>query len=297
MRRKHTSIFTTIIILLLWVGQANWANAQNSVDLKINEILVNNESNCIDDYGCHSSWIEIVNVSNNPIDLGGYYLTNDSNNPTKYWIPAGDQKTVLRPKSYLIFWADNKPERGILHTNFDLKDSKSIALFSTNGQKLIDKIDIVLPQKTDVTYGRLNSESNECVFLDKSTPGTINNITRKVAEIKQSKNVDMSGITNLAKFIAVAFAVIIIIIIIRKIRGSKNSLKDTGADSSEAGKVEQSLTYQEVPDEVNAAIAMALFLYENDLHDNENTVLTLQKVSRTYSPWSSKIYTLRKLPR
>ena len=218
MRRKNTCIFTTIVILLLLVGQMNWANAQNSADLKINEILVNNESNCIDDYGCHSSWIEIVNVSNNPIDIGGYYLTNDNNNPTKYWIPVGDQKTFLRPNSYLIFWADNKPERGILHANFDLKDSKSIALYGADGIKLIDKIDIELPQKTDVTYGRLNTESNECVFLDKSTPGTINNITRKAASVKPSEKVDMSGIINLAIFIAIAFAVIIIILIFRKIR-------------------------------------------------------------------------------
>jgi len=49
--------------------------------------------------------------------------------------------------------------------------------------------------------------------------------------------------------------------------------------------------------EVNAAIVMTLFLYQNELHDIENTVLTIKKVSRTYSPWSSKIYGLRKNPR
>lgn len=42
--------------------------------------------------------------------------------------------------------------------------------------------------------------------------------------------------------------------------------------------------------EVNAAIVMALYYYKNELHDIENTVLTIKKVSRTYSPWSSKIY-------
>ncbi|MDX9848357.1 MAG: OadG family protein [Tenuifilaceae bacterium] len=39
-----------------------------------------------------------------------------------------------------------------------------------------------------------------------------------------------------------------------------------------------------------AAIAMALHLYRNDLHDNESLTLTINKISRTYSPWSSKIY-------
>ncbi|BDQ01751.1 OadG family protein [Ignavibacterium sp.] len=53
----------------------------------------------------------------------------------------------------------------------------------------------------------------------------------------------------------------------------------------------------EISGEVNAAIAAALFLYYNELHDQENTVLTINRVSRAYSPWSSKIYSLRQYPR
>ena len=49
----------------------------------------------------------------------------------------------------------------------------------------------------------------------------------------------------------------------------------------------------ELSGEVNAAIAAAIHLYRSELHDFENTVLTIKKVSRTYSPWSSKIYGLR----
>ncbi len=46
--------------------------------------------------------------------------------------------------------------------------------------------------------------------------------------------------------------------------------------------------------EVNAAIAAALHLYFSEQHDLENPILTIKRVSRTYSPWSSKIYGLRK---
>lgn len=49
--------------------------------------------------------------------------------------------------------------------------------------------------------------------------------------------------------------------------------------------------------EINAAIVMALYLYTNEIHDQEDPVITMIRVSRTYSPWSSKIYGLRKLPR
>jgi len=57
------------------------------------------------------------------------------------------------------------------------------------------------------------------------------------------------------------------------------------------------ISSESISGEVNAAIVMTLFLYQNELHDIENTVLTIKKVSRTYSPWSSKIYGLRRTPR
>ena len=57
------------------------------------------------------------------------------------------------------------------------------------------------------------------------------------------------------------------------------------------------LVQDKLSGEVNAAIVMALYLYSNEIHDQEDPVLTMIRVSRTYSPWSSKIYGLRKLPR
>ena len=54
---------------------------------------------------------------------------------------------------------------------------------------------------------------------------------------------------------------------------------------------------EDVPTEVSAAIAMALHLYYNQQHDLESLKLTIQKVSKIYSPWSSKIYSMRQLPK
>jgi len=42
-----------------------------------------------------------------------------------------------------------------------------------------------------------------------------------------------------------------------------------------------------------AAIAMALHLYFNELHDEESTRITIRKIPKTYSPWSSKIFGMR----
>jgi hypothetical protein len=43
---------------------------------------------------------------------------------------------------------------------------------------------------------------------------------------------------------------------------------------------------------VTAAISLALHLYFNELHDEESNVVTIKKVKRAYSPWSSKIYSV-----
>jgi hypothetical protein len=43
-------------------------------------------------------------------------------------------------------------------------------------------------------------------------------------------------------------------------------------------------------DEQFAAIAAAIFMYNSELHDEENAIMTINKVARAYSPWNSKIY-------
>ncbi len=48
----------------------------------------------------------------------------------------------------------------------------------------------------------------------------------------------------------------------------------------------------DISGDVYAAITAAIHLYNEELHDEENAVLTINKVSRTYSPWSSKIHGL-----
>ncbi|HEY3371928.1 MAG TPA: hypothetical protein VGK10_13820 [Prolixibacteraceae bacterium] len=53
----------------------------------------------------------------------------------------------------------------------------------------------------------------------------------------------------------------------------------------------------EMTDEEAAAIALAIHMYKIEMHDMESLTITLKKVSRIYSPWSSKIYTLRQNPR
>ena len=46
-----------------------------------------------------------------------------------------------------------------------------------------------------------------------------------------------------------------------------------------------------------AAIAAAVYMFLEEAHDEENAILTIGKSSKSYSPWSSKIYVTHNLAR
>lgn len=103
--------------------------------------------------------------------------------------------------------------------------------------------------------------------------------------------IGMTVIGYVVVFIALLFLYIIFSNLTRILNlNIKRLLKREGKESEI--KEDQSLS-----GELNAAIALALHLYYQEIHDKEDTVLTINKVSKTYSPWSSKIYGLRQHPR
>jgi Na+-transporting methylmalonyl-CoA/oxaloacetate decarboxylase gamma subunit len=299
MQRRIKHFLSGIAVLLLIVAGTNIAKAQNADALKFNEILVMNDSSAVDDFGMHTAWIEIFNSSYNTVNIGGCYLTDDLSNPTKYWIPTGDPATKISARCYMVFWADDKPTRGIFHLNFDLKNARTIALYNADGKTLIEKVDLPSENRPDVTYGRPTNESEQWVFLEKSTPGANNDYTKKKSAGEVFVEIDPYGIgmTMIAMF--VVFMALAILFVIYKNMGRFFIRRGASAQKPATSEVKVAAKHseEEMSGEVNAAIAMALYLYQNELHDFENTVLTINKVSRNYSPWSSKIYTLRKLPR
>ena len=277
-------------------------NAQRATSIRINEILVVNEDNYVDDYGKHSGWIELFNSSAGTVDLKGCYITNDKNNLTKYMIPKGDVLTKIRPRQHTLFFADNNSGRGTFHVNFVLDPymDNYIAIVDADGKTLIDEVTVPAGQIADTSYGRLIDGEKEWAQLTKVTPST-NNLTldsnEKIDNFKQN---DSFGIGMTVSAMAVTFMGLLLLYLIFKhvgkisIAASKRNAKKakTGAINAE----NDDLAGEEAG-EVFAAIATALYEVTEDVHDLENTVLTIHKVTRNYSPWSSKLYGLREIPR
>lgn len=53
----------------------------------------------------------------------------------------------------------------------------------------------------------------------------------------------------------------------------------------------------DITGEESAAIAAALYYFLNEQHDIESGKITIKKISRRYTPWSSKIYSMNNLNR
>jgi len=289
-------------VILLFVLLASFgAQAQRVTSMRINEVLVINEDNFVDDYGKRNGWIELYNSSAATVNIEGCFLTNDKNNPKKYPIPKGDVLTKVSPGQHVLFWADGMADRGTFHTNFTLDPTKDnyIALYDVDGKTLVDEIIIPGAAKADISYGRIIDGQEEWGHLTKVTPST-NNLTLDSNEkIDNLKMNDSLGIGMTITAMAVVFLGLILLYLVFKWVGNTAvaaSNRRAKKAASASGEVVPGDT-GELSGEILVAIGMALYELDEDAHDFENTVLTIQKVKRNYSPWSSKIYGLRELPK
>ncbi|MCD8135525.1 MAG: lamin tail domain-containing protein, partial [Parabacteroides gordonii] len=282
-------------VLLLFVLLVSFgAQAQRAASMRINEVLVINDDNFVDDYGKRHPWIELFNTSAGTVNIAGCFLTDDKNNPKKYPIPKGDVLTQIPPRQHTLFWADGEPSRGTFHVNFTLDPSKEnyIGLYDADGKTLIDEITIPAAQKSDISYGRIIDGGEEWAILPKVTPST-NNLTLDSNEkIENFKTNDSLGIGMTITAMAVVFLGLLLLFLIFKQVG-KAAIAASKRNAQKAGAPVSASAPDEVSGEVFAAISAALYEMSDDNHDVENTVLTIRKVARTYSPWSSKLYSLR----
>ena len=307
MNKTKIGIFFTLLLVLGVCSSCGEKRSNNK--LLLNEVLITNEGNYQDDYGLHSAWIEIFNRSYGSADLAACLLRASSQpgDTTTYFIPKGDVLTLVKPRQHSLFWADGEPRRGTFHTNFTFDPEKEnwIGLFDS-GRNLIDQVTIpagVL--KTNQSYGRVSDAASQWEVKDGSaekyvTPSTNNKTIDSNAKMEKFEEHASNGIGMSISAMSVVFCGLILLFIAFKIVGKasvslskRNAMKAKGITDKQEAKEKK---LGEAPGEIFAAIAMAMHEMQSDVHDVEDTVLTITRVKRSYSPWSSKIYTLRETP-
>ena len=306
MNKTKIGIFFTLLLVLGVCSSCGEKKSNNK--LVLNEVLITNEGNYQDDYGLHSAWIEIFNRSYGSANLAGCYLKfKNGRDSASYFIPKGDILTLVKPRQHALFWADGEARRGTFHTNFTLNpdDTNWIGLYDS-GRNLLDSI--VIPAgalQANQSYARISDAAEKWEVKDGSaekyvTPSTNNKTIDSNAKMEKFEEHDSDGIGMSISAMSVVFCGLILLFIAFKIVGrvsvslsKRNAMKAKGITDKQEAKEKK---LGEAPGEIFAAIAMAMYEMQSDVHDVEDTVLTITRVKRSYSPWSSKIYTLRETP-
>ena len=91
------------------------------------------------------------------------------------------------------------------------------------------------------------------------------------------------------------FAVLVLLIFVMKAMGwvfTREHKAKVAASAATPHAHDHAISDQELA----AAIITALKLYKSNLHDQESEMITIHRIARAYSPWSSKIHGLTQLP-
>jgi hypothetical protein len=154
--------YSLVLCLLFSVS----VNAQ----IVINEICsANGDITHETDFFNFPGWVEIYNKGSVSVDIGGYYLTDDASQNTKWRIPNG---TVVSARGYRVVWCDDRNTG--LHTNFKLDSDGEELVLSNSALAELDRVTYP-KQYTNISYGRIEDGGSAWGYLSQPTPAARNN--------------------------------------------------------------------------------------------------------------------------
>jgi len=168
---RYWSIIVLFAVFNLLFSTSTPVRAQSAghptvESIRINEFMAVNDIGLDDDDRDESDWIEIYNTGTETVDLLGWFLTDESDELTKWEFP----QVMLGPDSYLIVFASGKDRRnplGILHTNFKLSGGgEYLGLVRPDGKTVVSEFYPSYPkQAPDISYGPIGSTAETALIL------------------------------------------------------------------------------------------------------------------------------------
>ncbi len=152
-------------------GLAGCQDVSITSDLYISEVMSNNVTTIADENGDMCDWIEIHNPTASPISLGGYMLTDNSENMNKFTFPD----FTIDAGEYVVLFADGvekiDTENRIIHVPFSISTKgESLFLYNAKG-RLLCRVNVI-GLENDQSYGL--GEGERMVVFSSPTPGYAN---------------------------------------------------------------------------------------------------------------------------
>jgi Na+-transporting methylmalonyl-CoA/oxaloacetate decarboxylase gamma subunit len=289
-------------------------HAQMDASIKLNEVLTDNQSSLIDEYGTHHAWVEIANISHSTYNIRGMYLTTDRSVLDKSMsvpervkrmsiIPNGDARTNLSGRQLLVFQLNSQPTKGSLHLAVKVDPSKPtwIALYNGNATQLIDSVTVPVLQ-ADQSYARIANNGAsadwEVKSGDRVTQGIQNMTTVSESKVEKFKREDPYGIAMAIMAMGIVFLCLALLWIFftlfgmfmrhqetakkvintQPIKPITKTVEKTMEVGHKTGVIlQEGLKTKGIDREVYlAVIGMALQQYRDDVHDVESGVITIK---------------------
>ncbi|MCO5249531.1 MAG: CotH kinase family protein [Chitinophagales bacterium] len=143
----------------------------------INELMASNQVTIQDEDGDYSDWIELYNVTDNPINLSGYSLSDNQTKLEKWTFPS----VTISPKGYLLVFASgkNQTDGAELHTNFKISSSGEKLFLSNDFGEVIDWVQTDT-LSADESYSRVPDGSERWLTTRVSSPNATNNFSNQL---------------------------------------------------------------------------------------------------------------------
>jgi hypothetical protein len=137
----------------------------------INEFLAQNNSDATNELSNFEDWIELFNTTSTPLNLGGYYITDNFSNKIKYQFAPN---TIIPANGFLSVWADEATTlTTAIHVNFQLNEGGEQLMLSNGSSVIIDSVSFG-NQTANISWGRCPDGTGAFGPLNVTSKGALN---------------------------------------------------------------------------------------------------------------------------
>ena len=171
--RRGTLVALVIGVMFMQILMARVQGAVNFNTVYLSEFMGDDPRGTVqDEDGDRCGWIELYNGGRGTVNLGGWALTDATNNLVKWRFPG----VALLPNHYLVVFASGKGRANVagpLHTNFRLSPQGSYLALANAAGNVVSEFAPVR-RAAGHSYGRLRDEPTTCGAFARPTPGKPN---------------------------------------------------------------------------------------------------------------------------
>ena len=296
--------------------------AQGAKNIRLNEVLTNNTTSILDEFGQREAWIELENTSFTTYNIRGMYFTTDRNvlDPNMSVperikrmsvIPNGDNRTQIGGRQHLLFFCNSNPAQGKLHLSLKVPISEPfwIGFYNGNATELIDSV-TVPALAADQSYARHGNKWS-VKSAENVTPGIENFIQTDETKDAYLKREDPHGFGITLLAMGIVFFCLAILFVFFWIFGAIMRHLDTAKKVVNTQPIKPITKTVEVTHDIAhatgnllqdglgkkgidkevyiAVISMALKQYQDDVHDVESGIITIKSKDTDWTDEGSQM--------